>query len=347
MIFALLLSSVLATDSPGSGEAVFEQMRAANAEIRTLVFDFKVTQRIAPKATGPDEAKDSVFAGRVWFQEPHRIRVEYTDSDEMVSKTMTIDQSASRHLLLDRKSGVTTGAILEGGSTALGVHIPGLSCLILRTQFDFYAKYLPLKNLTATRNGKLIQLSGIGFHKKQRLEWLIDPEAGFHLLKQADSKESPVGESVSSVTYEPREVVSGIWIPIRVTDEHFVAGKLRSKTTAEVVPGTWKVNESLPAGLFELMFPVGTQVTDGNQRKAYVEGGGTSRSRQNVENLANEAKRQVDGQSSGQSSGQVTPMAGALTTATATSTRTLWIIGSLFVLTVLCVVFVIRQRSRT
>ena len=79
----------------------------------------------------------------------------------------------------------------------------------------------------------------------------------------------------------------------RVEKEVSIGAKHAESLIAEVVPGTMKVNVPLTMANFEVRIPNGTEVRDLNLGTRHFQGG-TSRSRQTVSSLADEARSKLE-----------------------------------------------------
>lgn len=340
MVIPLLLLSLLGDDSTSYGKAVFEQMRAANSEVRTLVFEFKAVDQASAKVSGTGKPEVTHTSGRVWFQEPNRLRIECNERGN--SLTITADHAATRRLTVDRDSGSMTGMIHEGGSSAYSV-VASLGYLVPRAGYDFLANdNRAFENVTAQASGKLIRLTGK--RNNHQFECDIDPDRGFCLVRQNLVTHRSIGSLRSQASVELHEPMTGIWVPSGAKCDVYDKSELSHQMTIEMVPGSCKINESLPKELFELEFPAGTQVTDGNQRKQYVAGGGTSQSRQKVARLAEEANRL--GIAAPTPPGDIVPQPGALSAARPRSSRMFWIVGCAILFAGACSFFVIRRRRQ-
>jgi hypothetical protein len=95
------------------------------------------------------------------------------------------------------------------------------------------------------------------------------------------------GKLLGETSYELKEIVPGIWLPVRTTGkgyidvQKFAPGKLveaspvpASTSTTEVEPGSYKVNIRDTKGKFDLTFPAGVRVADMVTGKTYVTGTG-------------------------------------------------------------------------
>lgn len=336
MSCVLLLLSVFASD-PNSSEAIYGQMRAANSEVKSLHFEFRCTEAFTPRIGKPEPTREKHFVGKAWFSEPNRLRIEYTEGEGLrfsatpstETRVAVSDNSVSRILVTNQKTGFSEGNVTEGVTTFIAV--PGLSSFWPRVQWDFESKYLQFDKIAVSQVAGLIRLSGRGWNNKQRIQRDIDPAKGFSYVAQRRERDGTYGKSVDTVSYELFEPKPGIWLPRRIVIEHRLDGEMAQHTIAELITETVRVNESLPDRIFELLFPTGATVMNSNQKTSYIEGGGTSRSRESVAKLASEAK-QLDAAGPISAPGVVSPSAGALTSESSSRSTILWIGGVSFFL---------------
>ena len=94
MTVGLLMLMLLGQDSPGRGGAVFEQMRAANAALRTVTFEFRQVDDESAKVSLTGKPERTTTVGKFWFQEPDRMRIEFNQGGGSV--TLTADRANSR-----------------------------------------------------------------------------------------------------------------------------------------------------------------------------------------------------------------------------------------------------------
>lgn len=244
-------------------------------------------------------------------------------------KVAVSDSSASRILANDRKTGFTNGAVTEAFTTFNLV--PGLSSFWLRAMLDFDSKYLDFKKINVSQTGELLRLTGRGRNDARKIEWKIDPAKSFSFVAQTEEVEHPWGKNLTTRSYDLFEPKPGIWLPRRIVIDHRVNGEVAQHIIAELIADTVKINEDIPKTVFDLAFPSGTEVMNTNQKTSYIEGGGTSRSRESVAKLASEAK-QLDAAGPISVPSVVSPNAGALTSESSSRSTILWIGGVSFFL---------------
>ena len=353
MFALLLLLSLFGNDSVEPSESIYAQMRAANVEIKTLQFEFRCTESSINRTTKPETTREKHFTGNAWFSDPNFLRIEYTEGvglkfDSTPSgeiKSAVSDNSVSRILTTNRKTGFANGTVTEGVTTFNLV--PGLAEFWPRCLWDFEDRFLQFDKISVSQVGDLVRLSGRGTQDTRRIEWDIDPAKGFCYVRKKENHEHPFGRSVRTDLYELFEPKPGIWLPRRTVTEYQMTGQFSTstQTIAELIPDSVKVNEALPAKIFELPFPNGADVMNTNQKTSYIEGGGTSRSRESVAKLANEAK-QFDSAQSAPDPIAAVPSIGALTSDSSSRSTMLLVCGASLVILVGGAFGVRRWRSR-
>lgn len=337
MSCALLLLAVFAFDPNSNSETVYGQMRAANSEVKSLYFEFRCTEAFTPRIGKPEPTREKHFGGRAWFSEPNHLRVEYTEGEGLSfssnppteTRIAVSDNSVSRVLVTNQKSGFSEGNVTEGVTAFIAV--PGLSWFWPRVKWDFESKYLQFDKIAVSQVNGLLRLSGRGWSDKRRIQWDIDPSKGFSYVSERTERDGTFGKVLDTASYELFEPKPGIWLPRRIVIEHRLNGEMAQHTVAELMTETVSVNESLPDRIFELPFPTGATVMNSNQKTSYIEGGGTSRSRESVTKLASEAK-QLDAAGPIAAPGVVSPSTGALTSESSSRSTVLWTCGVLFLL---------------
>lgn len=275
-----------------SAEAIYAQMRVGNAQIRTMVFEFRIEQTRAAWVEGLEKDKIERWTGTAWFMEPSHLKVEFHNDLPTQVQTITADQNTSTTLTDERLSGSSVAVISEGGASAYA-EIPGLATLIMRSQFDSWNRHLKLDKIRARPLGELIRLEGQGSFRERTIEWDVDPQRGFSLLRELRRDNLPHGVDIVCHKYEVVESAPGIWTVKRNEREASIGGRHVEKCIAEVVPGTMKVNVSLTAADFEIRIPNGAEVRNLNLGTRHFQGG-TSRNRSAVSALAVEAISQLE-----------------------------------------------------
>ncbi|MCX7420858.1 MAG: hypothetical protein NT013_15145 [Planctomycetia bacterium] len=119
--------------------------------------------------------------------------------------------------------------------------------------------------------------SGLG-----RLQWDIDPARGYWIVAASNT----VGQVFRKEATEVVEFSPGIWIAKRAINEQIRDGRVFLKVTATVDLDSVKINQPLDPKAFDIVFPIGTRVSNQINHTTEFVGGQNSRDRRSVERLA-------------------------------------------------------------
>lgn len=269
---------------------LFSQMRVSNERVQTLEGRFVSKNMHGGRFTrnGAEEVKS--WSGTVRFRSPLEFRIDFVEDG--VSATSILHNSSTEYRRLNQvnSSGMQQG-VIDKPDVSVVSSVSGLSTLVMATQFDWWARTIPFEKWSVTKNGNLLHIKGPrdSSGRRDTLQWDVDPQRGFILIKEEYHHFLPDGELTRTTTYDYVEATPGLWVPSKVHACRVMNGTNVGETTVEFLPDSLFVNRPLPN--LEITFPKGTFVEDRLHSQAYVEGGATTRDRASLEKLATEARQ--------------------------------------------------------
>ena len=120
-----------------------------------------------------------------------------------------------------------------------------------------------------------------------KVQWDVDPKRGYLIVSdRVVTPGNSKGEIVRIGSYEPIEILPGIWISKHAVREQTRNGNLFLKMTGAVELDSVRINQPIDAKAFEINFPKGTLVENMITKTSEFVGGRNSRDRKSVEKLA-------------------------------------------------------------